>query len=240
MLTTKERVLLAIYNAYEAWNDVEDACSKGCAACCTQGVDITAVEGEIIYHFINEQDLGGWLASKLEIERAAIKPALTTNQYAKACIDNTEIAEQEEDNLAPCPFLKDNACSIYPVRPFACRCFASTEKCEKDGNSLLPGHIISGATAVMQIIEHLGQREYWGNMLDVLLALGDQVDNKKMADALANPKIMDYARARLLPAQPLPGFLIPDDDKSKVQELLDSIFQGKIDDRLIEDILNGK
>lgn len=240
MLTNKERVLLGIYNAYEQWDDGETACTKGCSSCCTQNVNMTAVEGEIIYHFINEQDLQGWLAEKLEQPRQTTAAKLTTNQYAKACIDGKEAGETEEENLNPCPFLENNECSIYRVRPFACRCFASTEKCEEGGNSVLPGHIISGATAIMQVIEHLGQREYWGNMLDVMLALGDLVANKKMAESLADPKIMDYARARLIAAQPLPGFLIQEEDQSQVQELLDTVFNTKIDGKSIEDILNGK
>ncbi len=35
----------------------------------------------------------------------------------------------------------------------------------------MPQSYLGSVTAVSQIIEHLGQKEYWGNMLDVLPAL---------------------------------------------------------------------
>lgn len=239
MMTLKERALMAIYQAYEQWNTLAVACERGCAACCTQNVMMTAVEGDIIYHFINEQNRQQWFAKRLSQERKTSKPKLTTNQVAQHYIQGQDV-EEEIDNNQPCPFLDKDECSIYPVRPFACRCFASTARCKPGGSSELPTQIISAATATMQIIEHLGQREYWGNMLDVLLALADLPDNRQVLEALSDERLADYARARLHPAQPLPGLLIPPEDQEQVQTLLDTIFNSTIDGKRLEDILNGE
>lgn len=46
-----------------------------------------------------------------------------------------------------CPFLKDDACSIYPYRPFNCRVLhavESPEKCKNDESQLVYGLMISG------------------------------------------------------------------------------------------------
>ena len=104
----------------------------------------------------------------------------------------------------------------------------------------MPSAIISGATAGQQIIEHLGQGELWGNMLDVLLALADLPQHKKVATAITDGQIMAYAQARLISARPLPGFLIPPEDNDEVQVLLQEIFNRKVEGKKIEDFLNGR
>ncbi len=80
---------------------------------------------------------------------------------------------QSYGNEERCPFLEDGCCSIYDVRPFSCRCFISETVCKPGVPAVIGETYLSASSAVMQIIEHLGQGEYLGNLFDVLLALCD-------------------------------------------------------------------
>ena len=70
------------------------ACSKGCSACCKMNVSI----------------------SSLDAERIALK---TGRRPAK--VSGTRKHAIDEFSGVPCPFLVNDACSVYEVRPFACR-----------------------------------------------------------------------------------------------------------------------
>jgi len=235
----KEAILLTIYDEFEKWSaPVPRVCAKGCSSCCSQNVLITALEGERILDFIGERGLEQWFADRLQVSLSA--PVLTTNEYAASCLQKLEVDELNPPPVSPCPFLKDDYCTIYPVRPFACRCFLSEIRCHSEQAALQPNSYLAAATVMMQLIEHLGQNEYWGNMVDVLLALCDILKYKKFAALLPDPSLIIQARLRTRRARPLPGFLLLDEEREKISPLLQNIFSSRIDGRSIEDILNGK
>lgn len=70
------------------------ACGNGCSSCCQMNVTISQLEANFI-----EKETG-------------IKPARVTRSVHHP---------QDEFMGVPCPFLEDGSCSIYDVRPFACR-----------------------------------------------------------------------------------------------------------------------
>jgi len=70
------------------------ACSKGCSGCCRMNVMISQLEANFI-----EKETG-------------IKSAQVTGSL---------LHPQDKFVGTPCPFLKDDSCSIYDARPFACR-----------------------------------------------------------------------------------------------------------------------
>ena len=170
----KQQVLFTIYDIFEQWNrDLERACHMGCSGCCTQNVTITAVEGEAILRYILNEDMSCWMAEKLASPRTHQAPQMTTNDFASICLEGKDNDPGDHYNLAICPFLEKNLCKIYPVRPFGCRLFISRKTCSSTHPALVSDAYFEAATAVTQLIEHLGQNEYWGNMLDVLRALLD-------------------------------------------------------------------
>jgi len=237
----KEDILQIIYEAFAEWSaGFSFACTKKCAACCTQNVTMTAVEGEVVHRLIRENDREGWLAGKLQAKGETERPRMTTNDFAGACLGKGEDVQSEQSgNMYPCPFLEHGCCQIYEVRPFSCRCFASEQRCLSGTSALLPEYYLSASTAVMQIIEHLGQGEYWGNMLDVLSALCDLPENRSCATLLP-PSFADQSRIQVIKAKPLPGFLLLDDEMEKIAPLLDAIFTRKVGEKTVESILNGK
>jgi Fe-S-cluster containining protein len=239
MIPMKEEVLLRIYDAFEKWVDEDLACKKGCATCCTQNVMITAVEGELIHRFIREQGKQEWFASKFQKKAKTRRPEITTNGFAASCLDGKDIEPDSYGSSEPCPFLEQECCTIYEVRPFSCRCFASTVVCKPGTPALIGETYLSASTAVMQIVEHLGQGEFLGNMLDVLLALCDLPENRKYFDILP-ASMPDQGLANVVKALPLPGFLLLEQEMEQINPLLEAIFISKVRDKSIEDILNNK
>ncbi len=235
----KRQILFTLYDIFDQWNkDLDKACVRGCSSCCTQNVTMTAVEGEAILRFIIAQHMPLWLAEKLSSPRIHQAPTMTTNQFAAACLEGRDVPPDTLHSATVCPFLEKNLCSIYPVRPFSCRLFISQQTCSAMHPALVDDFYLEAATAVNQVIEHLGQKEYWGNMLDVLPALLDISEFKVIAEYLNTTQIIQ-ARMRTLTAQPLPGFLISEEYMDAVSPLLHRIFDAEVEGKRVEDILNG-
>lgn len=239
MLSLKEEVLRGIYEEFEKWSTEEIVCTKGCAACCTQNVLITAVEGELIHRFIRDQGKEEWMAAKMQEKAVTKRVQMTTNSFAASCLQGDDVIPESYGNEKPCPFLEDNCCSIYDVRPFSCRCFISEIMCKAGVPAVIGEMYLSASSAVMQVVEHLGQGEYFGNMFDVLLALCDLPENKKLMRLLP-ASLSNQGRAKVIKALPLPGFLLVEEEMEKIQPLLEAIFSHKVGDRTIENILNNR
>jgi Fe-S-cluster containining protein len=234
-----KQVLLGIYEEFELWQDEDLACAKGCSACCTQNVMITSLEGKLIHQHI--QDLGKmeWFAGKFQQKTATRRPEFTTNGFAASCLAGDDVEPDSYGNSDVCPFLEDGCCTIYEVRPFSCRCFVSTEKCSPGVPAKIGEQYLSASTSVMQIIEHLGQGEFMGNMLDVLLALCGIPENRKYFDLLP-ASMSDQGLANVVKALPLPGFLLLEEEMATVGPLIEAIFAHEVEGKSIEDILNNK
>ena len=239
MISLHEKVLEGIYEEFEHWADESLACKKGCATCCTQNVIITAVEGERIHRYVRENGKEEWFAAALQQKAATKKPHLTTNGFAASCLQGEDVSPESYGSSQSCPFLDGNCCSIYEARPFSCRCFVSTRTCRPGVPALIGENYLSASTAVMQMIEHLGQGEFIGNMLDVLLALCGVSENRRYG-ALLPASMSDQGLANVVKAQPLPGFLLLEEEMETVGPLLQAIFAHEVDGRSIEDILNNR
>ncbi len=239
----KHRILHKVYEVFEKWSneqaDLTLVCEKGCSSCCTQNVTITALEGEDILRYIMAEKLTDWFSVKLTQNRNHQRPKMTTNDFAKACLDGRDVDPESPSSESGCPFLENNSCTIYPVRPFSCKLFVSSKKCGLGQPALIPDYYLEASTATTQLVEHLGQKEYWGNMLDVLLALLDISEFREISEKFNNSVIMQ-ARMQTLTAKPLPGFLLSEEEGARVAPLIEAIFATEVDGKCVEDILNGK
>lgn len=242
--STKRQILKIIYEMFGHWTkNFAFVCRRGCAVCCTRDVMVTKPEALLLLGYIVDEHGAPWLAEKLNDPPPIPWPlSRTTNAYAAACLEGKDVTEPDRRRDGVCPFLEDDICSVYPARPFSCRCFASTRVCRNDSAALLPPHYLSGATAISQVIEHLGQFEPWGNMLDLLFLLappavvGTGAENHQNDPAGARA----IARSNCLTAKPLPGFLVEEKDAEPVGFLLDSIFNRRVGGKTVEDILNNR
>ncbi|SDO58657.1 YkgJ family cysteine cluster protein [Desulforhopalus singaporensis] len=240
----KQRILEQIYDTFTDWcagsREFVPVCRQGCSTCCTQNVTITALEGEKILRYIVASGRLEWFADQLSADRLnPTRPVLTTNDFAKACLEEKDVDDNGCASAARCPFLEEDTCTVYPVRPFGCRFFASSSRCSSEVCATVPDYYLAAGTAVSQLIEHLGQNEYWGNMIDVLFALLDISEFKVLAEKLDKSELV-ARRMHILTAKPLPGFLIGEEEGAQVIPLLEKIFNTEVDGRRIEDILNGR
>ena len=226
----KKELLACIYSVYSRWVErFPLVCQKGCAACCTQSVTMTNLEGRMILDFLKVNDRDSWLAEKLAQRAIDNKgAAITTNQYARACLEHQEVDEEAlgDWNFTPCIFLREDACSIYDVRPFGCRSFGSLVRCsEKSGAEIAPIHLTAN-TVFTQIIEHVcSDGGYWGNMADIL---EDQIESEAPAST-----------RRLLPAQPLPAFLLEPYEVKLIHILLKQLYEQSVEKQTFGDLIDN-
>jgi Fe-S-cluster containining protein len=115
----------SLYAAIDGLNDsiialaerqnIKVACSKGCHWCCHQAVFANSYE----LHYLSEQIKEGFSPGELAdvIAKSNAKYLVTSE------LSDEEILKYK----APCPLLKDGACSAYAARPMACRIYLSTK-----------------------------------------------------------------------------------------------------------------
>jgi hypothetical protein len=146
--------LAKIYSSFaqetNAYRD-QEACQKGCGFCCTDAgsIDMTTLEG-------------------LQIQRT-IKTLPRARQLllAKALAKNIRKREQQETH--PCPFLlKNRACMIYPVRPFACRRIYSNHVCTRENPPQISRHVMAMAASSIRALQQLDDTGYSGHISFVL------------------------------------------------------------------------
>lgn len=88
-------------------------CTPGCASCCYHPIEISVLEGALMYRWLVLN--GRWTSAlKEKLQEAADK------QYGVSY-------EVWLLSLTPCPMLtSDNLCGAYEARPFICRAYYST------------------------------------------------------------------------------------------------------------------
>lgn len=237
----QQTILSAIYSCFTNWSAPQQFCCRaGCATCCSCKVTVTALEARQIVDFCRLDNRLDWLVDKLSSPDILDPPKQTTNEYVSATLQQQDTLPQTLHTAASdlkCPFLEEEICTIYEVRPFSCRCFVSTTPCSTGRAATIPDHYLYGAMAAQQIIEHLGQFSPWGYLTDIIVLEIYRLKRDSISATLEDRRKTTLARIRR--ARPLPGFIIPEDEQDKVAPLLHAIFHTKIDTRTIEEILNG-
>jgi len=94
--------------AKKAISQFKVSCGKGCFACCYQMTALNTLEGLLIADHVCRQE--NWLETAQKLRDASFA-------YVKPGLDRAEHFRTR----TPCVFLKDGNCSIYEIRPAACR-----------------------------------------------------------------------------------------------------------------------
>jgi hypothetical protein len=127
------------------------ACARGCAACCEQVVSVSDAEAATVAQWLAEPERA---AIRVRFERAhadwraaggdLIDRVAAAVQRDDAALMERVVQESLERRLM-CPFNRDSACEIYPVRPGVCRNHAaidSAEPCQRrDGSARNPSFV---------------------------------------------------------------------------------------------------
>ena len=199
-MTNLIKKLQKIYELYDRHVDtLELACEKYCADCCTASVTMTQLEGRLIVESISGekyQHLCTRIMSSLDAPR--YQPQITTNQYAQACMEKDPPPEDiPPADSGKCPLLENEACTIYSLRPFGCRCMVSTRTCRPFGQADIDDFTLTVNTVFLQCIEHLDADGWFGNFTDVLTRLitddpkdghcGPTVSNRRLPALMVPP-----------------------------------------------------
>ncbi|MEG0429949.1 MAG: YkgJ family cysteine cluster protein [Hydrogenoanaerobacterium sp.] len=105
-------------------NNVKFFCYKGCSDCCDEYFYISESEYLAIRQYVAAHGVSNHQAAVEQ--RQKLKDSYP-NEFDKLLSPVVQ-ADSFDDNkvpkgFAPCIFLKDGACSIYPVRPILCRLY---------------------------------------------------------------------------------------------------------------------
>lgn len=216
-LNNKLAALDQIYQIYDNFaSGLELACRKHCAHCCTTSVTLTTAEGYKIVKKWESEGNGQWIK---KIETAATQPhfqlKITTNQMANMCAEGIEPPVEENTGWNTCPFLTDDLCPLYAVRPFGCRCLVSRQDCGKEGVADIDDFVLSVNTVFLQAIEHLDMSGCTGNLLDVLGVMAAKENRQAYADGK-----LKCPPAGLIANQPLKILMIPPEHRTKMEPIL--------------------
>ncbi len=226
----KQHVLKQLYNIHDNVMAQEtSACNKGCAACCTVNVTMTTLEGLHIIHFLDDyrkKEVNSML-QKLS-DNKKYRPDITTNGFADLCVSGEEIPDEENDpKWGTCPFLEDDLCTIYPVRPLGCRSLMSSNPCNIDGFADMAPDIMTINTIFLQFVEHMDGSGYYGNMTDILLFML----NKECPESYIHPSSPPRPQ-HLLTNLPIKMLLVPPEHRKRAMPVIQAIQNSGIEEFL--------
>ncbi len=137
-LNKVRREVVRIYKSTDVrLKNIEKSCLEGCSHCCNQNIPVHVSEELPIVDYIENEFSEPEKESLRERFRSWFKfmnentPEASVLSEADVQVFNKKLAS----NRIPCPFLNDNLCSIYKVRPLACRTFYVTDSpdyCEQN------------------------------------------------------------------------------------------------------------
>ncbi len=128
-------ILDRIYDLYEEFlKPFNLACELRCSSCCTCNLTMTTLEGYSILARAGNHKLNMLLENVRAVANSPwFKRQITINGIAELCRNGKPVLDEIiGPSWGTCPRLTDNACPIYPLRPFGCRCMVSNLDCRKN------------------------------------------------------------------------------------------------------------
>lgn len=220
-ITQKINILNQIYAVYDQFTaSLNLACEKYCATCCTCNVTLTTLEAYPIIEQLADRERTALRQSLKSLSgQKRFRPITTTNQLARLCMAGKPIPEEESDpSWGRCPFLDQEACSIYSARPFGCRCLISTEKCRPGGSAEISPFALTVNTVLMQVIEHVDRNGLTGNLMDLTTWMAEEANRRRYES-----EGLSENEAGFIANQPMPGLMVPEAHREALKDILASL-----------------
>ena len=207
-----------VYADFVSGLDIE--CRRYCSVCCTSDVTITTLEGFRVLDYLDpkgEEVLHSRIQAMACEQR--FQPKVTINRIAEICINGEDLPEEKKgEKSGSCPFLTENECPIYPVRPFGCRCMVSKHNCKNSGFAEIDDYTLAVNNLFLQVIEHIDSGGCTGNLADILIRLSS-CDKKTVY-----LKETRYEPERtLISNRPIKVMMIPSEYREKIQPVLKAL-----------------
>jgi hypothetical protein len=221
------KALDKLYAVYDQFTDTRHiACKQFCADCCTCNVTLTGLEAARIMAALDGGERHNILEKlKKSLTSPRFIPKITLNQLANICMQGGDPPDEEIDPAwGPCPLLENNACTIYDVRPFGCRCMTSFRKCSETGAADMDDFSLTVNHVFLQTIEHMDKNGYFGNLSDVLADVLADASAGGLTDEAAVQEINNGPPPPfLIRNSPLSTLLIPPEQREKIQPILTAL-----------------
>ena len=221
----KRLVLLqSIYQIYDDFvADLDVACRKTCAVCCTCNVTLTTLEGLLIVRQLTgQQQEIVFDQVRRALPQARFQPTISINRMAQMCAQGIDIPDETADpGMGRCLLLSSEICPIYATRPIACRTMLSTTVCTQGGQAHVPPFVLTVNQTILQYLEAIDTPGFSGNLIDIL-ALFSNAQQKDAYEAQRLPPIP----AGLTPNLDLSVLMIPPEHRKRIAPLLQSIQQA--------------
>ncbi|WP_155317429.1 YkgJ family cysteine cluster protein [Desulfosarcina alkanivorans] len=220
-LNAKLTILEQMVDIYDRFiGEFDLACEKYCAHCCTANVTMTTLEGyRIITHLEKAGDMHCLETIARQSHPDRFKPRVSINRMADICArDGDPPEEQMDPSAGPCPVLADDACSLYGVRPFGCRCMVSARNCGQTGFADMDPFILTVNDVFLQHLEHIDAQGFSGNFSDVMQFLDSEKNRQAYTAGQLGPP-----PAGLVANQPVFVLMIPPEHRDRIQPWLKQI-----------------
>lgn len=220
-LNTKLAIIEQLYDIYDQFiEDFDLACEKYCAHCCTANVTMTTLEGyRIVSHLLKSGALSDVKAISDNAHPDRFVPRISINRMADICARDGDLPEENlNPEAGPCPVLSNDACPLYAVRPFGCRCMVSAKNCGETGFADMDPFIFTVNDVFLQHIEHIDAQGYTGNVADVVAFLASEENRQKYAAGR-----LERAPEGLVANQPVFVLMIPPEHRERIQPLLNQL-----------------
>jgi Fe-S-cluster containining protein len=210
--------IYAIHHEYTS--EVQTACARGCAACCTCNVTATTMEGLLVYEYLSDSGRSDQVHAILEaMPPSRYRPRLTLNQVVALCASGRQPPEEVNDPAAGiCPLLGDGLCSIYPVRPLGCRAMLSSSECAANGAAEMPPFILSVNNVVLQHLEAVDRPGATGNLLDVLAVMAQDAQRLGYREGKGPDASLQMPANRSFPV-----LMVPPEHRTAIRPLIQSL-----------------
>ncbi|NPA49493.1 MAG: YkgJ family cysteine cluster protein [Thermodesulfobacteria bacterium] len=206
-------------------------CEAGCADCCTVNLLATGAEARYFLDSLERPAREALWEKLLPYKgKRRLRPRVTPNEMAALLMSGKEPPADEGFVFEPCPFLKDNLCSIYERRAFICRTFFSLKKCHETKEAEAPPEFLSLSTVLTQLIEEIDLAGLYGNFLDLLLFFMERERASSPEEVIIPDELLSNREA--------PDFAIPPQHERYIRQFLARLYREPVGDKTFKELLD--